>query len=393
MASISSVVHAKVLSSDESVLKLKLPADLDHDVVNIFVKYLYHGKIMITKQNVQDLYRISSIFEMDKLKKYCYDFCKITKMAHIIINSPQEDTMKAVQFGEAESKIEESELPSAVDEISNATNNLIANIDLEATEITLELAKVENKKGEYVFDWSGIDENESNIPIRKRGRSRKGIINASVAPKVIISGDGDDPSKTDNVNGDSNLDETVTATDVNLRAEINEKVPGTATPFTSVQEKNSNEPDLTAHEKGEFTIITNEDGAFVAEVESGSNQEKDTDVTILPDPFDSGQFDESKLQQATKPTRTMVTRFRGRNKNILEAAANKKARLDEGTERDHKVDKKKEYTEQLLISKVEDTSPSISEAKVKYRKQEKKDVKTTERKRVKRYVKYEVYAY
>lgn len=333
MASISSIVHAKILSNDEAVLKLKLPADLDHMVVRTFVSYLYHGSIMITVQNVQDLYRISSIFEMDQLKKHCYDFCKVTKMAHVIINSPQEDTVKAVQFGEPETKSEDTEIPIVTDEIANTTADLIENIDLEASEITIEFAKVEDKKEEVVFDWTGVDENESNIPIRKRGRSRKGIINPSVASKSIAV--VEDQPRLDNLGSDNNL----VVDKVNAERLI-------------ITEKNFERQDQEPEIEVNFHDIHFEQNDIKQEnVEGKDNSnniiEMEREIPssiaeILPDPFDGGRFDESKLtktKMSTLPSPVMITRFRGRNKNILQAAESKKARLDEGTEKHDRLSK------------------------------------------------------
>ena len=344
MASISSVVHAKVLSSDESVLKLKLPADLDHAVVRAFVKYLYHGKINITTQNIKDLYRISTIFQMEQLKKHCYDFCKLTKMAHIIINSPQEDSMKAVQFGEVENKHEEPELSNIVDEITNETSDLIDNIDLDASEITLGLTKSQDKKQEIVFDWLGIDENQSNIPIRKRGRTRKGLLNSSTAAKTITS--NDDHLTVDNIR----VEKTLKDPDNSASEDISKESPEIKIASVRSLQANRKDDEMLEDKKG---IILEE----VANRHMETSTEPETDIVnaeietcvLLPDPFDSGKFDESKLTQNSIQTRTMVTRFRGKNKNILEAATSKKARMDEGKM------KKQDLKEQISASKEERT--------------------------------------
>ena len=323
MASISSVVHAKILSSDEPVLKIKLPVDLDHSVVRSFVKYLYHGTISITTNNVRDLYRMSTIFELEKLKKYCYDFCKLTKMAHIIINSPQEDSMKAVQFGEVENKQDEPEITNIVDEIANETNDLIDNIDLEASEITLGLRKAEDKKQEPVFDWLGIDEDQSNIPIRKRGRTRKGILNHNnVAFKTIIN-------TGENISADNLNDKTVK--EPNSQGVDENRIEEATMIIANVR---------SIRERNEDSKVQNDtiEVSINQTVSKNINEAMDQESSLLPDPFDGGKFDESKLTKKTVQPRTMVTRYRGKNKNILEAATNKKARLDEGEKKHLEVE-------------------------------------------------------
>ena len=320
MASISSVVHAKILSSEEPVLKIKLPVDLDHSVVRSFVKYLYHGTISITTNNVRDLYRMSTIFELEKLKKYCYDFCKLTKMAHIIINSPQEDSMKAVQFGEVENKQDEPEITNIVDEIANETNDLIDNIDLEASEITLGLRKAEDKKQEPVFDWLGIDEDQSNIPIRKRGRTRKGILNHNnVAFKTIIN-------TGENISADNLNDKTVKEPYANSQGVDENRIEEATMIIANVR---------SIGERNEDSKVQNdtEEVSINQTVSKNINEAMDQETSLLPDPFDGGKFDESKLTKKRVQPRTMVTRYRGKNKNILEAATNKKARLDEGEQK------------------------------------------------------------
>ena len=328
LSSVCNLIHTRVISGDESVLKLRLPGDLDHMAVQAFVKYLYHGVIMITTGNVKDMYRLSNIFEMEALRKFVYDFCTEPALAQIILQCSK-DTVNDIHFGEPEIKTDIVEIPNVADEIANTTTELFENIDLEANEITIEFEKVEDKKEEVVFDWTGVDENESNIPIRKRGRSRKGILNSNVASKT-----------TSGIEVPLRVDKAVSI-DI---PEANKMVENTlrrdeVAPESHEIEKEIGISKVQMNKVDNYSKVSNHtnpasDEKLVKEWEVSSKMNKS-----LPDPFDSGRFDESKLTEyyiPETPSPVMMTRFRGKNRNVLNAAAKKKAKRNEGIDNANK---------------------------------------------------------
>ena len=320
LSSVCNLIHTRVISGDESVLKLRLPRDLDHKAVQSFVKYLYHGSIIITTGNVKDMYRLSNIFEMEALKKYVYDFCTEPALARIILQCSK-DTANDILFDEPEVKTETAEIPAV--EITNTTAELIENIDLEANEITIEFEKVEDKKEEVVFDWTGVDENESNIPIRKRGRSRKGIMSSNAPSKTMSNADV--PLRVDQT---VDKDTHIASKTVEQSLQPN-SVASETFKFEMQNDTNSDQIDTVLNysklsKRKKSTSI--EKHAKGLEVSNQINE-------VLPDPFDGGRFDESKLNEVyTRKTSlpVMVTRFRGTNRNVLKVAAKKKAKRNEG---------------------------------------------------------------
>lgn len=336
LSSVCNLIHTRVISSDDSVLKLRLPRDLDHKAVQSFVKYLYHGSIIITTGNVKDMYRLSNIFEMEALKKYVYDFCTEPVLTRIILQCSK-DTANDILFDESEIKTETAEIPAV--EITNTTAELIENIDLEANEITIEFEKVEDKKEEVVFDWTGVDENESNIPIRKRGRSRKGIVTSNAASKTMA--DVDVPMRVDQT---SNKD-THSASET---VEQSLKTSNTAPKSCKIEKQTDISSDqidtVCNYSKLSKQIKGTSNKKHVKELGVSHQMNK-----TLPDPFDNGKFDESKLvedyvQKTSAPI--MVTRFRGTNRNVLKAAAKKKAKRNEGINSKQKQLKDKDNMEE-----------------------------------------------
>ena len=337
LSSVCNLIHTRVISGDESVLKLRLPRDLDHKAVQSFVKYLYHGSIMITAGNVKDMYRLSNIFEMEALKKYVYDFCTEPVLARIILQCSK-DTANDILFDEPEVKVENAEISGV--EITNTTAELIENMDLEANEISIEFEKVEDKKEEVVFDWTGVDENESNIPIRKRGRSRKGVMTSITASKTIP-----------NVDVPLKVDQTADKDSLNViksKVEHAPKVENVASKRIDIEKQ----PDTSSDHIDKVSSYTKLSKRLKAL--SLEKQDKEQEVVnkvddVLPDPFDGGIFDESKLfdhhiHKSKAPV--MMTRFRGTNRNVLKAAAKKKAKRNEGISNSKKTHKDKDGIEE-----------------------------------------------
>ena len=320
LSSVCNLIHTRVISGDESVLKLRLPKDLDHKAVQSFVKYLYHGSIIITTGNVKDMYRLSNIFEMEALKKYVYDFCTEPALARIILQCSK-DTANDILFDEPEVKTETAEIPAV--EITNTTAELIENIDLEANEITIEFEKVEDKKEEVVFDWTGVDENESNIPIRKRGRSRKGIMSSNAPSKAMPNADL--PLRVDQT-----VDkDTLTASKTVEHSLQPNSVESETFEFEKQNDTKIDQIDTVLN----YSKLSKRKKATPIEKHAQGQEVSNQINEVLPDPFDGGRFDESKLNEVymrkTSPP-VMVTRFRGTNRNVLKVAAKKKAKRNEG---------------------------------------------------------------
>ncbi|KAL3842136.1 hypothetical protein ACJMK2_020184 [Sinanodonta woodiana] len=147
-----------------TVLRIDLPSNINFECVQSFIAYLYSGRITLNRNNVSDLHRVSTIFNLEDLKNSCRKFLLATSAENIkkkvTIGEP-----KSLNFWGAEVREMHSNILLSGD---NAEQKLADTLEVEQQKT---FSNYTNQATLPSFN-SLAHKSESNMPVRKRGRTR-----------------------------------------------------------------------------------------------------------------------------------------------------------------------------------------------------------------------------
>ncbi|KAL4225523.1 hypothetical protein ACF0H5_016211 [Mactra antiquata] len=289
----------------ETELKLVLPKDFITEHVMTFLYYIYHGVLKLSIYNVQQIYRLSNIFGIGQLSKYCYDFCKLSKMGHLIIDSPYQENAKQIRktglmddddFMDTVSPTKHGEniqvtSSPGVDNITTTTT-YTSSVTMTTTSSSSEVENFDGLNSD--INWPKSE--QSNIPIRKRGRSRKITAGSSVQHAA------DNVKSKEPASGShSNFLEDIASGGLDLSGKFSSNISKCKT--------GSGRSDLKQFE-GQLgqtvliqSVVENNKRHVSVEVESSNLEDKEnngnneTIFESFPDPLLNGRLDENELMR------------------------------------------------------------------------------------------------
>lgn len=121
----------------QSTLEMKLPTDISFTTLKAFLRYLYLGKITVSRTNMHDLFKIAKLFQIDTIIEFCQEFAKEAEL----------DLMN-IKVGGGKERVEiiESWGDTSGTEVGD-------NADSEFTGRTIRQAALKAKK--YIYSKSG----------------------------------------------------------------------------------------------------------------------------------------------------------------------------------------------------------------------------------------------
>ncbi|KAK3586301.1 hypothetical protein CHS0354_002804 [Potamilus streckersoni] len=150
-----------------TVLHIDLPSNINFECVKSFIRYLYSGRITLTSNNVSDLHKVSTFFNLEDLKNSCQMFLQSIQASNAenikkkaVIVEPKSLQFWGVEVREMHSNI----LPSG----DNAEQKLANTLEVEQQKT---FSNYTNQAALPSFN-SLAHKSESNMPVRKRGRTR-----------------------------------------------------------------------------------------------------------------------------------------------------------------------------------------------------------------------------